>query len=152
MGALKSGAFPVELNGKEYGLLFSLNALDEVQEKFGGYDKLSEVFNKDNPNLFKDTRWLLTLLINEALLAEDENAQLLEEKRVGRLIHAGNLQEVQNAILNRSTEEQRETTATQRTKTTEKKQQKRETGQPCRKIRYCTAFVYCSSAFEIQGT
>ena len=89
MGALKSGAFPVELNGKEYGLLFSLNALD---------DKLSEVFNKDNPNLFKDTRWLLTLLINEALLAEDENAQLLEEKRVGRLIHAGNLQEVQNAI------------------------------------------------------
>ena len=43
-------------------------------------------------------RWLLTLLINEALLAEDENAQLLEEKRVGRLIHAGNLQEVQNAI------------------------------------------------------
>ena len=91
MGALKSGAFPVELNGKEYGLLFSLNALDEVQEKFGGYDKLSEVFNKD-------TRWLLTLLINEALLAEDENAQLLEEKRVGRLIHAGNLQEVQNAI------------------------------------------------------
>ena len=92
MGALKSGAFPVELNGKEYGLLFSLNALDEVQEKFGGYDKLSEVFNKDNPNLFKDTRWLLTLLINEALLAEDENAQLLEEKRVG------NLQEVQSAI------------------------------------------------------
>lgn len=53
MGALKSGAFPVELNGKEYGLLFSLNALDEVQEKFGGYDKLSEVFNKDNPNLLK---------------------------------------------------------------------------------------------------
>jgi hypothetical protein len=146
MGALKSGAFPVELNGKEYGLLFSLNALDEVQEKFGGYDKLSEVFNKDNPNLFKDTRWLLTLLINEALLAEDENAQLLEEKT----------QEIcrkyRTLFLNRSTEELRETTATQRTKTTEKKQQKRETGQPCRKIRYCTAFVYCSSAFEIQGT
>lgn len=38
------------------------------------------------------------MLINEALLAEDENAQLLEEKRVGRLIHAGNLQEVQSAI------------------------------------------------------
>ena len=70
----------------------------ETPAPFGGYDKLSEVFNKDNPNLFKDTRWLLTLLINEALLAEDENAQLLEEKRVGRLIHAGNLQEVQNAI------------------------------------------------------
>ena len=53
MGALKSGAFPVELNGKEYGLLFSLNALDEVQEKFGGYDKLSEVFNKITQTFLK---------------------------------------------------------------------------------------------------
>lgn len=98
MSALKSGAYPVTLNGKEYGLLFSLNALDEVQGKFGGYDKLSEVFNDKNPNLFKDTRWLLTMLINEGLLAEDENAQMLDEKKVGRLIHAGNLQEVQSAI------------------------------------------------------
>lgn len=151
-GSIKERGLSRRAERQRIWFTFSLNALDEVQEKFGGYDKLSEVFNKDNPNLFKDTRWLLTLLINEALLAEDENAQLLEEKRVGRLIHAGNLQEVQNAILNRSTEELRETTATQRTKTTEKKQQKRETGQPCRKIRYCTAFVYCSSAFEIQGT
>lgn len=151
-GSIKERGFSRRAERQRIWFTFSLNALDEVQEKFGGYDKLSEVFNKDNPNLFKDTRWLLTLLINEALLAEDENAQLLEEKRVGRLIHAGNLQEVQNAILNRSTEELRETTATQRTKTTEKKQKKRETGQPCRKIRYCTAFVYCSSAFEIQGT
>lgn len=98
MSALKSGAYPVTLNGKEYGLLFSLNALDEVQEKYGGYDKLAEVFNEKNPNLFKDTRWLLTLLINEGLLAEDESAQMLDEKKVGRLIHAGNLQEVQTAI------------------------------------------------------
>lgn len=98
MSALKSGAYPITLNGKEYGLLFSLNALDEVQAKFGGYDKLSEVFNDKNPNLFKDTRWLLTTLINEGILAEDENAQMLDEKRVGRLIHLGNLKEVQSAI------------------------------------------------------
>lgn len=98
MSAFKSGAYPVTLNGKEYGLLFSLNALDEVQGKFGGYDKLSEVFNDKNPNLFKDTRWLLTLLINEGILAEDENAKMIDEKKVGRLIHAGNLQEVQSAI------------------------------------------------------
>lgn len=97
-GSIKERGFSRRAEWQRIWFTFSLNALDEVQEKFGGYDKLSEVFNKDNPNLFKDTRWLLTLLINEALLAEDENAQLLEEKRVGRLIHAGNLQEVQNAI------------------------------------------------------
>lgn len=127
-GSIKERGFSRRAEWQRIWFTFSLNALDEVQEKFGGYDKLSEVFNKDNPNLFKDTRWLLTLLINEALLAEDENAQLLEEKRVGRLIHAGNLQEVQNAILNRSTEELRETTATQRTKTTEKKNRRGKQG------------------------
>ena len=36
------------LNGKEYSLLFSLNALDEMQDRFGGYDKLAEVFNDSN--------------------------------------------------------------------------------------------------------
>lgn len=86
------------LKGKEYRLLFTLNALDEIQTKFGGYDKLNEIFNQSNPDWVKDTKWLLTLLINEGLLEEDENAQIMEEQRVGRLIHVGNLAEVQRAI------------------------------------------------------
>ncbi len=86
------------LKGKEYRLLFTLNALDEIQTKFGGYDKLNEAFNQNNSDWVKDTKWLLTLLINEGLLEEDENAELLDEKKVGRLIHVGNLKEVQQAI------------------------------------------------------
>ncbi len=86
------------LNGKEYSLLFSLNALDEIQDKFGGYDKLAEVFNENNPEWIKQTKWLLTLLINEGLLSEDEDAKLLTETQVGRLISVGNLQDIQNAI------------------------------------------------------
>ena len=98
MSAIKDGGYTVELKGKEYRLLFTLNALDEIQTKFGGYDKLDEVFNKDNPDWVKDTKWLLTLLINEGLLEEDENAQILTEQQTGRLIHMGNLAEVQRAI------------------------------------------------------
>ena len=86
---MKSGAYPITLNGEEYGLLFSLNALDEMQERFGGYDKLHEVFNQNNKDWVKDTRWLFTLLINEARLAENENAETLSEQKVGRLINAG---------------------------------------------------------------
>lgn len=98
MSVLKSGAYPVTLNGKEYGLLFSLNALDAVQERFGGYDRLGEIFNKNNKDWIKDTKWLFTLLINEARLAEDEKAELLTEERIGRIVHAGNLRNIQEAI------------------------------------------------------
>lgn len=86
------------MNGKEYGLLFSLNALDAIQEKFGSYDKLDEILSKDNKDVFKNVRWLFTLLINEAQLAEDEDATQLTEEKVGRLITAKNMGEIQNAI------------------------------------------------------
>lgn len=98
MSALQNGAYPITLNGKEYGLLFSLNALDAIQEKFGGYDKLSEILNSDNKDLFKNIKWLFALLINEARLADDENAEMLTEDRVGRMVTAGNIGEIKNAI------------------------------------------------------
>ncbi len=98
MSALQNGAYPITLNGKEYGLLFSLNALDAIQEKFGGYDKLGEIFDGNSKDLFKNIKWLFALLINEARLADDENAELLTEERVGRMITAGNMGEIQNAI------------------------------------------------------
>lgn len=98
MSALQNGAYPITLNGKEYGLLFSLNALDAIQEKFGGYDKLGEIFDRSSKDLFKNVKWLFALLINEARLADDENAELLAEERVGRMITARNMGEIQNAI------------------------------------------------------
>ena len=98
MSEIRNGGYAVTLKGKDYNLLFSLNALDELQDKFGGYDKLGEVFNENNQNWVKDTKWLLTLLINEGLLNEDDNAELLTEQQVGRMIHVGNMKEVQQAI------------------------------------------------------
>lgn len=95
MSAIKDGRLPVELNGKEYHLLFSLNALDEMQDRFGGYDKLDKAFDQNSPTMIKDLRWLLTLVINEGL---DEGEQELTEKQVGKMIHLGNLQQIKDAI------------------------------------------------------
>jgi hypothetical protein len=95
MSAIKDGRYPINLRGKDYYLLFSLNALDALQDKFGGYDKLSEIFNEKNKDIFKDLRWLLTLLINEGL---EENEQELTEQQVGRLIHLGNIGEIKTVI------------------------------------------------------
>lgn len=85
----------MELNGKDYYLLFSLNALDEMQDRFGGYDKLDKVFDQNNPTMIKDLRWLLTVVINEGM---DEDEQELTEKQVGKMIHLGNIQKIKDAI------------------------------------------------------
>lgn len=95
MSAIKDGRYPITLNGKDYYLLFSLNALDALQDKYGGYDKLSDIFREDNKDIFKDLRWLLTMLINEGL---EDDEEPLTEQRVGKLIHLGNIGMIKTAI------------------------------------------------------
>lgn len=92
MSAIKDGRLPIVLD-KERHLLFSLNVIDEMQDKFGGFDSLDKVMKgKDS---IKNLKWLLTLLINEGA---NEGEPLLIEKDVGKMIHTGNFAEVKNAI------------------------------------------------------
>ena len=92
MSAIKDGRFPIMLD-KERHLLFSLNAIDEMQDKFGGFDRLDTMLSgKDG---IKNLRWLLTVLLNEG--AEEGEAELTE-KQVGRLIHTGNFADVKSSI------------------------------------------------------
>lgn len=93
MSAIKDGRFPIELD-KERHLLFSLNAIDEMQDRFGGFDKLDEVLSgKDS---IKNLRWLLTVLLNEGA---EEGEPELNEKEVGRMIHTGNFLEAKSSII-----------------------------------------------------
>ncbi len=92
MSAIKDGRLPIVLD-KERHLLFSLNVIDEMQDKFGSFDRLDEVLKgKDS---IKNLRWLLTVLLNEGA-ADDEEP--LTEKQVGKLIHTGNFADVKAAI------------------------------------------------------
>jgi len=92
MSAIKDGRLPITLD-RERHLLFSLNVIDEMQDRFGGFDNLDEVLQgKDS---IKNLRWLLTLLINEGA---EESEEPLTEKAVGRMIHTGNFDEVKTAI------------------------------------------------------
>ena len=92
MSAIKDGRLPITLD-KDRHLLFSLNVIDEVQDRFGSFDNLEAVMTgKDS---IKNLRWLLTTLLNEG--AEEGEASLTE-KEVGRMIHTGNFNEVKAAI------------------------------------------------------
>ena len=92
MSAIKDGRFPIMLD-KERHLLFSLNAIDEMQDKFGGFDRLDKVLS--GRDSIKNLRWLLTVLLNEGA---EEGEPELSEKQVGKLIHTGNFAEVKDAI------------------------------------------------------
>lgn len=92
--SFKTGKIAITLD-KERHLLFSLNALDELQERFGDIEKLPEIMSgKDK---FKNVRTLLTILINEG--DADTEEKPLTEKEVGRLIHTGNFASVQASIM-----------------------------------------------------
>ena len=92
MSAFKDGRYPISLD-QERHLLFSLNAMDEMQDKFGDLGELDKVMSgKDR---FKAVRWLLCLLLNEGAA---EGEALLTEKEVGKMIHAGNMAYAQKCI------------------------------------------------------
>lgn len=94
INALKNGKYPIILD-RERHLLFSLNVMQELQEKTGGIAKLEELIT-DDKNAFRNIKWLLTLLINEGA---DDSEDQLNERQVGKMIHAENLQYIINVVL-----------------------------------------------------
>ena len=92
MSAIRDGRYPIMLD-KERHLLYDLNAIDMIQERFGDLTKIGEAMTgKDG---FKNLRFLLTVLLNEG---ESDLANELTEREVGKLIHVGNLNAVKDAI------------------------------------------------------
>ena len=91
MSAIRDGRYPIMLD-KERHLLYDLNAIDMIQERFGDLTKIGEAMTgKDG---FKNLRFLLTVLLNEG----DDPENALTEREVGKLIHVGNLNAVKDAI------------------------------------------------------
>lgn len=91
MSAIKDGRYPITLD-KERHLLFNLNALDEFQDKMGGYGEFEKVLS-DAALL----RWLLTLLINEGI---NEGEEPLTEAETDEMIRPENITEIRVSILN----------------------------------------------------
>lgn len=91
--SFKDGKIAIMLDKKRH-LLFSLNALDEMQERFGNIEELPNIMQGNDK--FRNIRTLLTILLNEGAADGEEP---LTEKQVGRLIHTGNFTEVQNSIM-----------------------------------------------------
>ncbi|HRS66159.1 MAG TPA: hypothetical protein P5519_09785 [Spirochaetia bacterium] len=103
MSDLKPTGTKIKLGNKEYGLRFTLNAIDDIQEHFNiPISKLVDLF-KDEKTQIKNLRFMLMTLINEDLdcRADEtgEKAEHLEERYIGRHIDAGNIRNLIGATL-----------------------------------------------------
>jgi len=86
MSDLKPKTTKIILGGKEYGLLFSLNAIDALQDKLDAPISQLSVLMKDERKVFKILRTLLTVLINEAIDDSESGAPHVDESFIGRKI------------------------------------------------------------------
>ena len=76
-------------NGTKYPLIFTLNVMESIQDKYGSLDKWMELIKEGEPNI-KALKFGLGEMLNEGLEIENETAEtkreLLESKQVGRII------------------------------------------------------------------
>lgn len=103
MSDLKPKGVKILLNGKEYGMRFTLNAIDDIQEHFNiSVENLGELF-KESKDRVRNLRYLLTVLINEDIdCKKDETGEEfphVDERYVGRHINAMNMQEIMASIM-----------------------------------------------------
>lgn len=96
---MKDYKFEFELDGKKYSLVFNLNVMEAIQNKYGTvqkWGKLTDNKNGAEPNA-KALIFGFTEMINEAIDMENEEngteKPLLTLKQVGRIITRAGLQE-----------------------------------------------------------
>ena len=87
---MKNTVVYIETEKKNYPLVFNLNVMEEIQEKYGSLDNWGEHTKGDGEPQIKDLKAGVMIMLNEAIDMENEdkgtNEPLLNEKQVGRLM------------------------------------------------------------------
>lgn len=81
----------INANGTEYPIVFNLNVMELIQEKYGTLEKWGELTDgKEREVDIKALKFGMTEMINEGIDIENENKEIkrsfLTEKQVGRII------------------------------------------------------------------
>ncbi len=102
MSDLRPRGTPVVIDGEERHLLFTLNAIDEIQDHFDA--PMSDVWDKltDKRESEKTIRYLICALLNDEAAREQRNGKELKsytEEEVGWAITVGNVNEIMMALL-----------------------------------------------------
>lgn len=98
MSDLRPKPTKIELGGKEYGLLFDLNAIDEIQDRFDIPISQMPELMADERKAFKVLKTLLCVLINEAIDDAESGEPHVTEAFIGRKITVAEIPNMKNAI------------------------------------------------------
>ena len=89
--------------GEEYALVFNLNVMETIQEKYGTVEAWGDLVESDEPKA-KDIKFGFTAMLNEGIdiYNEENDAErpFLTEKQVGRLISEIGLAEAAKNLKN----------------------------------------------------
>lgn len=111
MGVLKQQGIPLTLGGREFQLLFTLNAIDAIQDAIqdasGGknvVDALSAMFSDDQKEMAGAVKTVLAALLNDDVERwnwkhPEDKKDGVTEQEVGWMVDIDNLNDVRYAIL-----------------------------------------------------
>ena len=93
----------INSKGVEYPLVFNLNVMEKIQEKYGSYEKWGDLTDgKDREINIGALKFGILEMINEGIDIENENKEIkrdfLTEKQAGRIITEIGLQEMVNKV------------------------------------------------------
>lgn len=88
----------IEIGGKKYSVLFDLNAIDEIQDKFNiPISQLTDLLH-DQRQVFKVLKFLLAILINEAIDDSESGEPHVDEKFIGRKIKLSDIPTLKSKV------------------------------------------------------
>lgn len=92
----------IKTEKKTYPIVFNLNVMEEIQEKYGSLDAWGEATQGEGEVKIKDLKAGVMAMINEAIDIENENNEttepLVDEKRIGRIMSEVGIQKIVAAI------------------------------------------------------
>lgn len=81
----------IDVKGVEYPLVFNLNVMEKIQEKYGSYEKWGDLTDGKNSEInIGALKFSILEMINEGIDIENESKEVkrefLTDKQVGRII------------------------------------------------------------------
>ena len=93
----------LETETEKYPLVFSLNVMEAIQDKYGSIDKWSSLIQKNGEPDIKALKFFMTEAINEGIEIENEKnnekRKSVTSKQVGRILTEVGISDTANKIM-----------------------------------------------------